>query len=257
MRRVQKAGHPPTSAMGWSRDREGVEATIAQLSAEMITAIAVPELTKAEQVNIASKVYFETLLNKVAARTNLHLEQGELCAFCEGRVSNQQPVPGRPKPSGMRIAHWIPRSEKPELTLTWSNLDGSCHTMGEKREEHHCDVFQRDESPPGSAPTPAQIAYADWLLLSSDGALRPTPDAPTYVQQVIDLLNLNASKLKSARSSTLEGFRQRFESSRGDRPYRREHLAQELASLDRARSGTVTYPTARRLWLVQRIAREP
>ncbi|NJK31504.1 MAG: TIGR02646 family protein [Deltaproteobacteria bacterium] len=104
---------------------------------------------------------------KLEIQRALIRDQGGLCAYCGGRLTQKK----------MKVEHFVPRSAEQDLILDWSNLLGCCN--GEYREGNkrvlHCDSSRAPyaEGPPGAgAPPhpPGQVPHRP------DGALRRQRD---------------------------------------------------------------------------------
>lgn len=154
---------------------------------------------------------------KAQMRAALIQEQGALCAYCEGRISDS--------PSKMKIEHWSARHDDAlhGLIFTWSNLLGVC--CGESGDEAHCDTYrgrlstaqQALQLDPTQAPAPQSL-----LRMLGNGEL--VSDDPR-MQADLKTLNLNCALLKRNRVAALDHARKR-----AGRFSRRE-LEQALKSL--------------------------
>lgn len=258
MRRIRKPGTPPSGGI-YSSDTSDTLISLAEASQRMIAALrAWREGHGQPREASAVRTNFFDHLDKARARRLLRAEQHGRCAFCEGLVTDSAPTRDDRRATGMRIAHWVPIEVDRELTLTWSNLFGSCE---HDKPTAHCDVFQESRSPPGGAPTPADEDYSRWMRLSADGSLIPAVGISerqlAWVAAVIDLFNLNADRLRSARLGAIKGLQERLASGRArdrQRAYTPESMGIELDRLA-GDCPDLPYPTAQRLWLERRRAR--
>lgn len=190
-------------------------------------------------------------MEKRKLRAVMYREHGELCVYCERRVSESQPTP--------RIDHWRPLSAAPNLALHWKNLYLSCAT------DATCDVHKH-ESPLKAAatdpdlPWPVDHAYERCVGFTSLGEVYVRSDAPLddtqrralvhalgvpHDDEVKDngVLNLNHPKLVAARIAALDSERTRLErqhkgktATRDEREARKtallgEHPLQEFVSI--------------------------
>jgi uncharacterized protein (TIGR02646 family) len=259
MRRLERPGHPPPDGL-YASEHEEVLIPMRDASAQMCAALAA-WMAQHENEDMPAKdvrARFFGRLDKQRVREILRAEQHGRCAFCEGLVTAAPPGPDDRSSTGIRIAHWTPIEVDRAKARTWANLFGSCQRQGT---DAHCDVYQENNAPPRSAPTPAEQDYGLCMQLSADGSLRPrdalTPEAKAHVAELIALFNLNAGRLKAARCSAIDGLRKRLDRRRAagiHRPYNAAEIYTELTRL-RGVCPSVPYPTAQRLWLEERHTR--
>jgi uncharacterized protein (TIGR02646 family) len=129
------------------------------------------------------------------ARTQLCVEQGSLCCFCEGRI--------RANEDDMKIAHFVPQSVDKSLMFTWSNLLGACKGgEGNPPKRQHCDTKQgKEKLNPRLHPVTLSPGSVDFNvkgeLLSSDQETNT---------DLNDKLNLNLNKLVKNRRSAVDAM---------------------------------------------------
>jgi uncharacterized protein (TIGR02646 family) len=146
--------------------------------------------------------------DKDEVRDALLRDQGSLCAYCERRIPAKD---GR-----MKIEHWQAQAGG-EGPLRWRNLLGVC--LGDERAEtgapegeQHCDTA-RGSAPlflhpvEGQGPSPR-----DHLRYTSEGEVRPSQEGlAASVQRDIDVLNLNAARLRRARTVVYDVLKERLD----------------------------------------------
>jgi uncharacterized protein (TIGR02646 family) len=149
-------------------------------------------------------------------RASLCTEQLGLCAYCMGRI---EPRPYSATAGGMKIEHFVARSDEPSRMYDWDNLLGACGGQfvwgGDVVET--CDTARRNRPlrihPANSAPSPEDVFTPE-----GDGRLSArTPEAQADLQ----ILNLNAQHLINNRSGVIDALRQRLRQDDSPKALRR------------------------------------
>ena len=132
-------------------------------------------------------------------RDSLNIEQGGLCAYCCGRVMPSPYDPGAR--TGMKVEHFVARSQDPSLIYEWSNLLGVCggRYMWGGEWVSSCDDSR------GNAPLHIHPAQGN---PDPETAFRPTRDGRlegTIDDATLDLkaLNLNAEVHRRNRGAVI------------------------------------------------------
>lgn len=173
------------------------------------------------------------------ARTQLCVEQGSLCCFCEGRI--------RANEDDMKIAHFVPQAADQSLMFTWTNLLGACKGgEGKPRKQQHCDTRQGQERlNPKLHPVtlaPGMVDFnAKGELLSSD--LEVNADLKSK-------LNLNLDKLIRNRRSAADAMITQM----GKEHWRESDIAKKLKELGSATvAERIEYQSYLVWWLRRRL----
>lgn len=147
---------------------------------------------------------------KLEIQQALIRDQGGLCAYCGGRLTQK-----------MKVEHFVPRSADQDLILDWNNLLGCCN--GEYREGNkrilHCDSSRTPhaEGPPvrgrlHTHPVKSPIDPTKLFVVNVTGGEKgqrlgeiqaTTPEAEHDLRE----LNLNASRLVENRRRVVEQLR--------------------------------------------------
>lgn len=123
-----------------------------------------------------------------------------VCAYCERAV--------RVRGEG-HIEHFRGRNLEPKLTFEWENLYLSCSTNDPNKSLQHCGHHKGS-----SAQTlirPDADDPDDYLEFSSGGIVKPrgglSVDDEQLANDTIQVLNLNAPRLRGSRIAAVESFR--------------------------------------------------
>lgn len=136
-------------------------------------------------------------VDKETLRTQLHNEQRGICCYCMQRIKDS--------PTSVKIEHVKCQTKHPDLQLKYSNLLGACTGgQGQPPSFQHCDTKKGSQdislNPSNNPPNvSAMVKYGtDGTVSSENAALDRDLNA---------VLNLNLSRLKTARKAVLDGFR--------------------------------------------------
>ena len=182
-------------------------------------------------------------LNKRKLRSVMFSEQRSLCAYCERPISERTDMDAQAGEK-LRVDHWRPIENSPELALEWGNLHLSCSGVhptaeGEGSPSPTCDVSKGSELMTWGdgrflpAPSDAAARYARWIGFNSLGEMYVRSDVGLTDPQRVALqraltnvenrsgdgtrvpaaiLNLNMKKLVVARKAVLDREWARMES---------------------------------------------
>lgn len=114
-------------------------------------------------------------------------EQGWLCAYCMGRISE----------TDMKVEHVASRHEHPERQLDYSNLVACCSgNEGKRRSEQHCDTHKGSKSLSKNPAAPADRTEES-IQYDTQGYIYSTD--PVFEKDINDVLNLNTDVLRHNR----------------------------------------------------------
>jgi len=118
-------------------------------------------------------------------------EQGYICCYCMQRISLVQ----------MKIEHFKPQSQYPELQLDYHNLLAACDgNQGSPPDLQHCDTHKGDEEMTLN-PADSQKNCEEYIKYSSNG--RIYAEHPFIDKDLNQILNLNTQTLVNNRCQAL------------------------------------------------------
>lgn len=161
---------------------------------------------------------------KDAIRQQLLDEQGYLCAYCMGRIDNDQ--------SNMKIEHWHSQKNYPAKRLDYKNmLAVCCGNEGDIPKNQHCDTKKADQDL-CYQPTNPNHDIANKIAYLIDGTM--TSNDALLQRQLEDILNLNYFRLKRNREKVLKRVKQQLGAKPGTRsPNEIKRLLQVWQTRDR------------------------
>jgi uncharacterized protein (TIGR02646 family) len=137
---------------------------------------------------------------KEDVRILLIKEQKGLCAYCNGRISNEwNGISNKPKTG---IEHYKSREKYPDLQLEYSNMLGVCNGVSKENNQavQHCDASRKGSDE--LTIDPLSISCEKSIIYGSDGKIK---SSDTAIQSDIDdILKLNISLLKRVRKDILD-----------------------------------------------------
>jgi len=135
--------------------------------------------------------HYEDYREKNDLRHSLLEEQGYICCYCMQRIRLEQ----------MKIEHFRPQSQYPELQLDSHNLLAACDgNEGSPRQLQHCDTHKADEEITIN-PADSQKNCEQYLKYSSNG--RVYSDDPIIETDLNNTLNLNTQTLVNNRQNAI------------------------------------------------------
>jgi uncharacterized protein (TIGR02646 family) len=142
-------------------------------------------------------------------------EQGGICCYCMGRISEGQ----------MKVEHFRCQDRYRERELDYRNLMAACMGgEGHPRKQQHCDTrkgnLDIEINPTGDVERV--------LRYLSDGTVESGD--PQYADDLNEVLNLNVSKLIRSRKSTHDGLFDALVRTLGKREWRESELERELGN---------------------------
>jgi uncharacterized protein (TIGR02646 family) len=128
----------------------------------------------------------------------LIIEQGHICCYCGARISL----------ADSHIEHFRPQEIYPEKQLEYHNLLASCLRQPAAGTPLHCGVSKGNWYDREFTVSPTIADCADFFEYQANGKILPSPDPNRNpaAQETIQRLQLNISKLTSARARSLEGL---------------------------------------------------
>lgn len=139
---------------------------------------------------------YENYREKEVLREALLKEQGHICCYCMQRVTKEE----------MKIEHWQPQSEYPELQLDYGNLLASCKgNEGQPTERQHCDTRKGNQAltiHPAKLPT----HWEELIKFRRDG--RIYSDDLSLDRELNEVLNLNLDTLVNNRSEIIDQIKE-------------------------------------------------
>jgi len=148
-------------------------------------------------------------------RDSLASQQQGLCMYCERLLI--EPTSGTLIQDSYLVEHVLPKSGAAGRVLDWQNLALSCWVRHAPKQDKTCgDAKERHDLP--ARCDPRQLPLVPGLLeVSSEGLLRPnTQHCEAFglqcqdLEDAINLLNLNAEKLRKKRQTTRDTLRQSY-----------------------------------------------
>ena len=129
-------------------------------------------------------------------------EQGDLCCYCEMRISAE----------ASHIEHIHPRSRDPvEMRLDDSNLLGSCGRDSTERKDRsqpavppHCGASKQDWYEQSKFVSPLDADCEDCFRYAADGQILPSTTRPTAARETIQRLALDIDKLQAMRRGAID-----------------------------------------------------
>ncbi|MGL5034839.1 MAG: retron system putative HNH endonuclease [Microcystaceae cyanobacterium] len=157
---------------------------------------------------------------KRLVKQSLLIEQGNICCYCQKRITLDN----------SHIEHFKPQDKNyyPELALDYGNLLASCQKEPTKEEPQSCGHKKKNWYDERLIVSPFLLDCADYFCYTEAGDVSPSQalDKNEAANATIINLGLKDSKLKRARKKAIEGL---FEDQQLDR----EDIEKLVANLDR------------------------
>lgn len=156
-------------------------------------------------------------------RAALVRDQQKLCAYCMGRIQPRGYLHSAPSAGGMKIEHFVARSQDPRRIFDWDNLLGVCAGVyrGPNGRVDHCDTSRgatplllNPTDPGGSRPEVA-LEYTSERPANAPGEspglwLRPCAGHEDIAGD-LSALNLNAEHLAYNRYAARDSLRRQLQ----------------------------------------------
>lgn len=180
-------------------------------------------------------------------------DQLAICCYCMRRISAES----RPHPKGphlpsvvqMKIEHWHPQSEPPDLQLAWTNLLGAClGGEGSARSDQTCDTRKGEDRITLNPLNPGHVAT---LRCSGEGKISSTD--PRLQEDIDSRLGLNTEILVQERRAHLERALRRLEAMNPGGSYSIRSLRALIEEAESPREGRLgALAGVLRLWARRR-----
>ncbi len=123
-------------------------------------------------------------------------EQGDLCCYCEGRITSEH----------SHIEHFRPQSDTAVDPLEYSNLLRSCLNETHKGDPLHCGKLKDNWFDPSLLISPLDPGCENRFAYSGDGMIRPARKEDHAATETIARLGLGIGKIREQRSQAIEPF---------------------------------------------------
>jgi uncharacterized protein (TIGR02646 family) len=133
---------------------------------------------------------------KIAVKSSLIREQGYLCCYCEGRLTDED----------SHIEHFRPQTDPATDPLDFSNMLCSCQNRLKKGEPRHCGNLKGDWFEENLLVSPLRPECETAFAYTGDGNIRPANPEDDAPKTTIQKLGLNISKLRALRSQAIDPF---------------------------------------------------
>ncbi len=156
---------------------------------------------------------------KEVIRKQLLEEQGYLCSYCLGRISQE---------NKMKIEHFLPESgETLNEELNYKNMFAVCNgNEGFPYKEQHCDTRKRNQL---ISLNPLDENIEQQFIYEQSGYLKAKDENKQV--EIDDILNLNIDMLKFSRKKVIEVTRNRFYRKYKKGTWTNQHLQKEIDRL--------------------------
>jgi uncharacterized protein (TIGR02646 family) len=123
-------------------------------------------------------------------------EQGDLCCYCEGRITVE----------GSHIEHFRPQSDPDVDPIDYGNLLRSCQNETQKGEPLHCGKLKDNWFDSNLLVSPLQPDCEKRFAFTGNGIIKPVVEQDKAASETIKRLGLDIRKLKDLRSKAIEPF---------------------------------------------------
>ncbi len=130
---------------------------------------------------------------KSATKEALMAEQGQLCCYCERRVTDDD----------SHIEHLIPQSAPAVDSLDYSNMFCSCQNVLRKEEPRHCGHLKDNAE---LAISPLDASCETRFSFTGDGHIHAATASDAVAIETIQTLGLDIPKLNALRAGAIEPF---------------------------------------------------
>ena len=161
---------------------------------------AEPELYRAwlAQANEDWQPSFKILQGKekAAVKHALLNEQGDICCYCECRVTD----------ANSHIEHFRPQSDPDANPLDYSNMLCSCLKETEEGQPRHCGVLKDNWFDEQLLISPFDERCETRFAFLGDGSILPASQGDAAAMETIKRLGLDIAKLRAMRARAIEPF---------------------------------------------------
>jgi uncharacterized protein (TIGR02646 family) len=133
---------------------------------------------------------------KASVKNALMKEQGNICCYCERRLTYDD----------SHIEHFKPQSDPTLDPLDFSNMLCSCQDRLKKGEPRHCGNLKDRWFNEQLLISPLDPHCESRFAFTADGRIRPSRDADVAVRTTIIKLGLAIPKLNALREQAIEPF---------------------------------------------------
>lgn len=157
-------------------------------------------------------------------RIHLIAEQGAICAYCMGRISNEWNEDlSKPK---CEIEHFESQDTAPEKSLDYKNMLGVCNgSAGQPEKLQHCDT-KKGNLPLSPLLNPLSKNIEEYISYSSNGRIKSNNKVLNV--ELNKVLNLNMQNLVNVRKSKLDIAMNRLKAINPKGNWRASDLRKEL-----------------------------
>ena len=183
---------------------------------------------------------YRNYLDKEELRKALVFEQGGLCCYCMGRISDKQ--------EKMKIEHWQCIANYPQNQLIYQNLLAACKGgEGQPPKDQHCDTRKADQD---LLFNPADPDHHDKLRITYGSNGKIQSDGQKFDQQLNEILNLNYYRFESNRKKVYDGVMNWVK----DGPISRKRIEKQIFRLLHTQGKLKPYIQVEIWWLKKIIA---
>lgn len=133
---------------------------------------------------------------KSAVKYALMAEQGNICCYCERRLTDED----------SHIEHFRPQSDPAVDPLDFGNLLCSCQNQLKKGEPRHCGNLKDEWFDPNLLVSPIDPDCENRFAFTGDGVIKPAAADDQTVVETIKKLGLDIPKLNAQRAKAIEPF---------------------------------------------------
>jgi len=133
---------------------------------------------------------------KGAVKSALINEQGDICCYCERRLTSND----------SHIEHFRPQSDTEVDPLDFGNLLCSCQVQIKKGAPRHCGNLKGDWFVPELLISPFDSQCENCFAYEGDGVIKASEEHDIAAATTIDKLGLDIPKLNDMRAKAIEPF---------------------------------------------------
>jgi len=133
---------------------------------------------------------------KKAVKYALMAEQGDICCYCERRLTDED----------SHIEHFRPQRDPAVDLIDFGNLLCSCQNQLKKGEPRHCGNLKGEWFDRDLLISPLDPGCEDRFAFTGDGLIKPAADHDQAASETITRLGLSIPKLNDMRAKVIEPF---------------------------------------------------